>query len=83
MEDVAKQKLESDAKLEYMPEANVNREVMQELERSRPAATSSMSISVNQFYKISHRCTRCLWGTSAQRPGIYWRNEGNCEKDTA
>ncbi|KAI0771483.1 hypothetical protein BD413DRAFT_548907 [Trametes elegans] len=33
VEDIAKQKLESDPKLQYMPEATVTREIMQELER--------------------------------------------------
>ncbi|KAI0676814.1 complex proteins associated with Set1p component shg1-domain-containing protein [Trametes maxima] len=33
VEDIAKQKLASDPKLQYMPEANVTREIMQELER--------------------------------------------------
>ncbi|EIW61833.1 uncharacterized protein TRAVEDRAFT_163386 [Trametes versicolor FP-101664 SS1] len=33
VEDIAKQKLASDPKLQYMPEATVTREIMQELER--------------------------------------------------
>ena len=33
VEDIAKQKLEADPKLQYMPEVNVTREIMQELER--------------------------------------------------
>lgn len=33
VDDIAKEKLASDPKLQYMPEANVTREVMQELER--------------------------------------------------
>ena len=33
VEDIAKQKLEADAKLQYMPEPNVTREIMQELDR--------------------------------------------------
>ncbi|KAI0751312.1 hypothetical protein C8Q80DRAFT_1156583 [Daedaleopsis nitida] len=33
VEDIAKQKLASDPKLQYMPEANVSREIMQELDR--------------------------------------------------
>ncbi|KAI0643752.1 hypothetical protein C8Q79DRAFT_976553 [Trametes meyenii] len=33
VEDIAKQKLASDPKLQYMPEVNVTREIMQELER--------------------------------------------------
>ncbi|KAH9894221.1 complex proteins associated with Set1p component shg1-domain-containing protein [Cubamyces lactineus] len=33
VEDIAKQKLASDPKLQFMPEANVTREIMQELER--------------------------------------------------
>lgn len=34
VEDIAKQKLASDSKLQYMPEAAVHRELMQELDRS-------------------------------------------------
>ncbi|KAI0773817.1 complex proteins associated with Set1p component shg1-domain-containing protein [Fomes fomentarius] len=33
VEDIAKQKLASDPQLQYMPEANVSREIMQELDR--------------------------------------------------
>ena len=36
VEDIAKQKLASDPKLQFMPEATVTREIMQELERSDP-----------------------------------------------
>lgn len=33
VDDIAKEKLASDPKLQYMPEANVTREVLQELDR--------------------------------------------------
>ena len=33
VDDIAKEKLASDPKLQYMPEPNVAREVMQELDR--------------------------------------------------
>ncbi|RPD61971.1 hypothetical protein L226DRAFT_535348 [Lentinus tigrinus ALCF2SS1-7] len=33
VDDIAKEKLASDPKLQYMPEANVSREIMQELDR--------------------------------------------------
>ncbi|KAI0723431.1 hypothetical protein C8Q76DRAFT_722846 [Earliella scabrosa] len=50
VEDIAKQKLASDPKLQYMPEANVSREIMQELDRcavvlpDRPAVDRTEAI---------------------------------------
>ncbi|KAL7282082.1 hypothetical protein ACG7TL_003551 [Trametes sanguinea] len=71
VEDIAKQKLASDPKLQYMPEATVTREIMQELERypiveravadspslSNPAFASGVRNSLQKVLQSDRKAT--------------------------
>ena len=60
VEDIAKAKLESDPKLQYMPDANVTREIMQELDRSAPLLRFQPTMA-EEVLEVSNRGTCRFW----------------------
>ncbi|KAI0366390.1 hypothetical protein BV20DRAFT_1026378, partial [Pilatotrama ljubarskyi] len=78
VEDIAKQKLASDPKLQYMPEASVTREIMQELERypiveravsevhslSNPNFTAGVRGSVQKILREDRKASGSAQGAS-------------------
>jgi hypothetical protein len=82
VEDIARKKLDSDQRLQYMPPETVQRELQQELDRLLIAwELLSYQKPENFLCKISYRRTRRFGRAYALRPVIYGWHSGICSKD--
>ncbi|CDO74086.1 hypothetical protein BN946_scf185043.g136 [Trametes cinnabarina] len=96
VEDIAKQKLASDAKLQYMPEATVTREIMQELERypiveravadspslSSPAFATGVKSSIQKVLQAHRKGTNGTFQAAAKTDGVTSTPGANHDSDS-